>query len=105
MTFWANNATTSTAPPILKIGSCGRQAGNHADSIYTGRESAGMDLHAKSLEQFQDPRREALMVWVVPKQEVAIIAGGDDVIPTIGHKDPQRKRHLRNRLQTQQSVK
>ena len=77
--------------PLGRIVSCGRQAGNHADSIYTERESAGMDLHTKSLEQFRDQRREALRVLVVPKQAVAIIAAGDDVIPTIRHKDPQRR--------------
>jgi len=76
--------------PLGRIISCGRQAGNHADSIYTERESAGMDLHAKSLEQFRDQRREALRVLFVPKPAVAIIAVCDDVIPTIGPKDPQR---------------
>jgi len=64
-----------------------------------------MDLHAKSLEQFRNQRRESLMVLVVPKQEVATIAAGEDVIPTIGHKDPPRTRQLRDRLQTQQYVK
>jgi len=74
-------------------------------STYTERGSAGMDLHAESLGQFRHPRRKALRVWVVPKQAVAIIAAGDAVIPTIGHKDPQRTRQLRTRLQTQKYVK